>query len=188
MRNNYRRHNIILILLRSWWLSDYMSTQMLWTNTVPSKCRFSHRKKSIPFNKWDSDGMTDYADMTVKREDLLFLADRSIGRAFGTLCRLSVCRLWRFVCCKKLSEGANRKPGSKSWFFGSPPLVYFRFRLYGHRDGRFCLIFARTAQRSVIDGTNGHSSSKPCAYCQIVRSELKPEVVLTTIIDPERCK
>jgi len=37
--------------------------------------------------------MTDYADMTVKREDLLFLADRSIGRAFGTLCRLSVCRL-----------------------------------------------------------------------------------------------
>jgi len=27
-----------------------------------------------------------------------FLADRTIGRAFGTLCRLSVvCRLWRFV-------------------------------------------------------------------------------------------
>ena len=28
----------------------------------------------------------------------------------------------------------------QSWFFGSPPYFYFRFRLYGHRDGRFCLI------------------------------------------------
>ena len=25
-------------------------------------------------------------------------------------------------------------------------------------------------------------------YCQIVRSELQPEVILATIIDPERCK
>jgi len=39
-------------------------------------------------------------------------------------------------------------------------------------DGRFCLIFARTAQQSVLslDGTNGLSSSKPCAYCRIVQS------------------
>jgi len=51
-----------------------------------------------------------------------------------------------------------------------------------------CLIFALTAQQSVLDGTNGLSSSKPCAYCQIVRSELKPEVVLVTTIDIERCK
>jgi len=55
-------------------------------------------------------------------------------------------------------------------FFGSPPYFYFRFRLYGHRDGRFCLIFARTAQQSVIAGTNGLSSIKPCTYCRIVRS------------------
>jgi len=27
-----------------------------------------------------------------------------------------------------------------------------------------------------------------CIYCWIVRSELKPEVVLATIIDPERCQ
>jgi len=40
----------------------------------------------------------------------------------------------------------------------------------------------------VLDGTNGLSSSKPCAYYRIVRSELKPEVVLATIIDLERCK
>ena len=52
----------------------------------------------------------------------------------------------------------------------------------------FCLIFDRTAQRSVLDGTNGLSSSKPCKYCRILRSELKPEVVLATIIDPERCE
>jgi len=79
---------------------------------------------------------------------------------------------------EKLSEEVNRKSGSKSWFFLSPPYFYFRFRLCSHRDGRFCLIFAHTAQRLVLDGTNGLPSSKPCAYCRIVRSELKPEVVL----------
>jgi len=47
--------------------------------------------------------------------------------------------------------------------FGSLPYFYFRFRRYGHRDGRFFLIFAHAAQRSLVDGTNGHSSSKPCA-------------------------
>ena len=55
---------------------------------------------------------------------------------------------------QKLSEGVNRKPGSKSSFLGSPPYFYFRFRRYGHCDGRFCLIFARTAQQSILDGTN----------------------------------
>jgi len=53
-------------------------------------------------------------------------------------------------------------------FFGSLPYFCFRFRLCGHRDGRFCLIFARTAQQSVLDATNGLSSFKPCAYCRIV--------------------
>ena len=116
-----------------------------------------------------------------------FLADRTIGRAYGTLCRLSVCRL--SVCnvlycgetvrpSEKVSEGVNRKPGSKSSFLGSPPYFYFRFRRYDHQDGRFCLIFARTAQQSVLDGRNGLSSSNPCAYCRILQSELKPEVVL----------
>jgi len=46
----------------------------------------------------------------------------------------------------------------------------------------FFLIFARTAQQLVLDGKNGLSSSKPYAYCRIVRSELKPEVVLATFI------
>jgi len=35
-------------------------------------------------------------------------------------------------------------------------------------DGRFCLNFARTVQQSVLDGTDGLSSSKPFAYCRIV--------------------
>jgi len=54
-----------------------------------------------------------------------FLADRTIGRAFGTMCRLSVCVCVSVVVCDvlycgktvvlaKVSEGANRKPGSKS--------------------------------------------------------------------------
>ena len=106
------------------------------------------------------------------------------------VCRLSssVCRrLWRFYCGKtvrpsqKLSEGVNRKPGSKSSFLGSPPYFYFRFRRYGHRDGRFCLIFARTAKQSVLGGRNWLSSSKPCAYCRIVWLELKLDSVLTVL-------
>ena len=34
----------------------------------------------------------------------------------------------------------------------------------------------------MVQTTNGLSSSKRCAYCQIVRSELKPGVVLASII------
>jgi len=45
---------------------------------------------------------------------------------------------------EKVSEGVNRKPGSKSWFFGSPPYFYFRFRLYGRRDSRFCHTVGQT--------------------------------------------
>jgi len=50
-------------------------------------------------------------------------ADRTIGRAFGTLCRLSV--VCNVLYCgetvrpsEKLSEGVNRKPGSKVDFLG----------------------------------------------------------------------
>jgi len=32
-----------------------------------------------------------------------------------------------------VSEGVNRKPGSKSSFFWSPPYFYFPFRTVGHR-------------------------------------------------------
>jgi len=69
---------------------------------------------------------------------------------------------------EKLLWRAYRKSPTLFRFFGSPPYFYFRFRLHGHWDGRFCLIFARTAQQSVPDGTNGLSSFKPCAYCRIV--------------------
>jgi len=67
-------------------------------------------------------------------------------------------------------------------------MAIYPLALYSQHDGRFSIIFACTAQQSVLDGTNGLSSSKPCVYFRIVQSELKPEVVLSTIIDPERCK
>ena len=54
-------------------------------------------------------------------------------------------------------------------FSGLRPYFYFRFHLYGHQHGRLCIIFARTAHQSVLDGTNGFSSSEPCAYCLIVQ-------------------
>ena len=88
--------------------------------------------------------------LLVLRYVTILLADRTIGRAFGTVCRLSsvclsVCLssvtfcivAKRCILAKKLSEGVNRKLGSKSWFFGSPPYFYFRFRCYGPLDGRF---------------------------------------------------
>ena len=65
------------------------------------------------------------------------------------------------MCCgemvrpsKKLSEGVNRKPGSKSSFFGVAAIFLLPVRHYGHQDGRFCLIFVRIAQQSVLDGRN----------------------------------
>ena len=54
---------------------------------------------------------------------------------------------------EKLLWRAYRKTSTLFRFFGSPPYFYFWLRLYGHRHGRFCLIFARTAQQSVLDGT-----------------------------------
>ena len=110
----------------------------------------------------------------------------SLWYSVSSVVRLSVCNV--LYCgkmvrpSKKLSEGVNRKPGSKSSFLGSPPYFYFRFRRYGHQDGRFCLIFARIVQQSVLDGRNWLSSSKPCAYCRIVWSELKPDSGLFVFI------
>ena len=69
---------------------------------------------------------------------------------------------------EKLLWRAYRKSPMLFRFFESSPYLYLRFRLYGHQNGRFCLIFARTAQQPVLDGTNGLSSFKPCAYCRIV--------------------
>jgi len=124
------------------------------------KSRFMNRLLSFSCIK---DGLF-VANLLAKVWIVLFLVDRTIGQAFGTMCRLSsVCRL--SVCnvlycgqtvhpSEKVSEGVNRKPGSKSSFFGSPPYFYFRFRCYGHCDGRFCLIFAPIARQSIPDGTN----------------------------------
>ena len=68
--------------------------------------------------------------------------------------------------CVKIEEKllcrAHRKSPTLFQFLGLPPYFYFRFRLYGHRDGRFCLIFARTAQQLVLDGTMDFLASTMC--------------------------
>jgi len=81
---------------------------------------------------------------------------------------LRIVAKWYVLARNCLKEWIGNK--GQSWFFGSPPYFYFRFHLYGHLDSRFCLIFARIAQQSVLDRTNGLSSSKPCAYFRIVQS------------------
>ena len=89
-----------------------------------------------------------------------FLADRTIGRALwhGVVC-LSVCLsssvtfcivAKRYVLAKKCLKEWIGNQGQKVHFFGSPPYFYFQFCRYGHRDGRFCLIFARTAKQSLL--------------------------------------
>jgi len=94
----------------------------------------------------------------------------------------------RYVLAKNcLKEGIGNQ-GQKVDFLGRRHISTSSFASTATETAVFCLIFAHTAQRSVLDGTHGLSSSKPCAYYWIVRSELKPEVVLATIIDPERCK
>ena len=73
----------------------------------------------------------------------------------------------RYVLAKNCLKERIGNQGQKVCFFGSPPYFYFRFRRYGHRDGRFYLIFACTAHQSVLDGTNWLSSSKPYAYIEL---------------------
>jgi len=48
---------------------------------------------------------------------------------------------WYFLAKNCLKEWIGNQ--GKKLIFGSPPYFYFRFRLYGHPDGRFCLIFAQ---------------------------------------------
>ena len=122
---------------------------------------------------------------TVSPTSSLFIAQRSSTYSQGNMEKFwgDLRWGWKKVACsgtkaavslkrikieEKLLWGAYRKSPMLFRFFGSPPYFYFRFRLYRHRVGRFCLIFAHTAQQLVLDGTNGLSSFKPCAYCQIV--------------------
>jgi len=47
----------------------------------------------------------------------------------------------RVMIEEKLLWRAYRKSPMLFRYFGSPPYLYFQFRLYGPQDGRFCLIF-----------------------------------------------
>jgi len=68
--------------------------------------------------------------------------------------------------------------GQKVRFFGRRHISTSGFAATATKTAVFALFFARTSQQSILDGTNWLSSSKPCAYCWILWSELKPGVVL----------
>jgi len=126
----------------------------------------------------------------------LSLADRTIGQAFGTLCHLSVvCRLSvtfcivakRYVLAKNCLKEWIGNQGKKLIFWVAAifllPVSALRPPIWPFLP-YFCPYSPAIGSRRY----KWISSSKPGAYCRIVWSELKPEVVLATIIDLERCK
>ena len=66
---------------------------------------------------------------------------------------------------EKLLWRVYKKSPTLFRFFGLPPYFYFRFCLYGHRDGRFCVILPVLPS----NGTRWYKCSEPCAYCRIVQ-------------------
>ena len=73
------------------------------------------------------------------------MADRTIGRAFGTLCRLTVCDV--LYCgemvrpSEKVSEEVNRKPGQKVDFWGRHHISTSGFATTATETAIFCLMF-----------------------------------------------
>jgi len=75
-----------------------------------------------------------------------FLANYTIGRAFGTMCRLSVCLSSSVTFCIVAKRYVLAKKGLKEWIGNQGQKVDFlgrhhistSFRHYGHQDGRFC--------------------------------------------------
>jgi len=155
-------HNILLTLLSNRFCVD--GTALNWFQSY-----LSGRSQTFIY---DGNQMTSFWPTVLSVEPLVHCV----------ICLSVVCNVLYCVetvrPSEKVSEGVNRKPGSKSSFSGSPPYFYFWFHRYGHRDGRFLPYFCPHSQQSVLDGRNWLSSSKSCAYCRIVQSELKPEVVL----------
>jgi len=96
-----------------------------------------------------------------------FWGDYRWGRKSGVLRHKSSNISERVKIEEKLLWMAYRKSPMLFQFFGTSPYFYFRFRLYTATETavNFCLTFARTAQQSVLDGTNGLSGFKPCPYC-----------------------
>ena len=114
----------------------------------------------------------------------------------SSVCRLSsVCRPNVLYCgetvrlSEKRSEGVNSNQGQKVDFLGRHHISTSGFGSTATKTAVFAVFLpVQPSDRLVLDGTSGLSSSKPCVYCRIMWSELKPEVVSTMIIDLERCK
>ena len=95
----------------------------------------------------------NYSERELFRTFETFLADRTIGRAFGTLCRLSVtfCIVAkRYVLAKKCLKECIGNQGQKVDFLGRHHISTSGFG----STATNMAIFACTAQRLVLDGTN----------------------------------
>jgi len=109
----------------------------------------------------------------------------SLWYTVSSVCRLSVvvclssvtfCIVAkRYVLAKNCLKEWIGNQGQKVDFLGRRHISTSGFAATATETAVFALFFARIAQQSVPDGTNGLSSSKPCVYCRIVRSELKPD-------------
>jgi len=107
-----------------------------------------------------NNGDTAICFPTVSLRYSTFLADRTIGRAFGTVCRLSsVCNV--LYCgetvrpSEKVSEGVNRKPGPKSSFFWVAAIFLLPVSPLRPPRRPFLPYFCPyTVKQSVLDGRN----------------------------------
>ena len=70
----------------------------------------------------------------------------------------------RCVLAKKCLKEWIRNQGQKVHFLGRRHISTSGFGATATEAAFFALFFAHTAQQSVVDGPNGLSSSKPCAY------------------------
>jgi len=77
-----------------------------------------------------------------------------------------------YVLAKNCLKEQVKNHSQKVDFLGCRHISTSGFASTTTKMAVFALFFAGTAQQLVLDGTNGLSSSKPGAYCQIVWSEL----------------
>ena len=115
----------------------------------------------------------------------------SLWYSMSSVCLSSVCPSVTFcivakrcVLTKKCLKEWIGNQGQKVHFFGRRHISTSGFAATATETTVFALFLpvGPTAQQSVLDGRNWLSSSKPCACCRIVWSELKPDSGLFVFI------
>jgi len=178
--NQNSNFHVIMVDGTYWGDSTYWSIFNAWCTTVHSAVLLSH---VVCLSVCDVGGSwphrwkileTNYVDnypnvFALRCPKIIHLLSGEHGEILGRLgvgsekvgcwSTKAAISLKRVKIEEKLLCRAYKKSTMLFRFFGSPPYFYFRFHLCSRRDGRFCLIFARTAQRSTLDGANGLSSS-----------------------------